>query len=140
MATGRHIWFCHVYRHFHTDSGSQSTMAAVRSVRRKPQSLQFVQSIYSAAHQNKYTGNIAGINLKISLLQECRFLRCEALYSGRSLTTFLGKCTIFFRVKVIVDFYFEAEDSKFSIKSKNFYQPTWFLVNKTKRCTEFQFY
>jgi len=69
-------------------------MAAVRSVRRKPQSLQFVQSIYSAAHQNKYTGNICVIKLKVSLLQECRFLRCEALCSVRSLTTFLGKCTI----------------------------------------------
>jgi hypothetical protein len=107
-------------------------MAAVRSVGRKPQSLQFVQSIYSAAHQNKYAGNIDVIQLKISLLQECRFLRYEALCSGRSLTTFLGKCTILLRVKVIVDFYFEVEGSKFFHNVEKFL-PFYAVSNITRQ-------
>lgn len=70
-------------------------MVAVRSVRCKPQSLQFVQTIYSASHQIKYTCNIVVMKFKISLLQECRFLGHDAMYSGRSLSTFfLGKGVI----------------------------------------------
>ena len=68
-------------------------MATLRSVRCKPQSLQFVQTIYSAAHQIKYTCNIAVIKFKISLLQVCRFLGRDALHSGRSLSTFSRKAS-----------------------------------------------